>query len=473
MGTNSRFNQQDEETPFLLPNYNEILEGPFNPLIYQKLPLAMQGLFTPIANQKERDILLLGMLTVLSGCMPNVTGHYDRKWIYPNLYTFIEAPAGAGKGVLSWARLIGTPVHKQLCEETKIAREQYELLRKENSKQKNAEIQFLKEPPTKMLFIPVNNSASSIVQTLTENEGSGILFSTEADTLANSLAQDWGNFSDVLRCAFHHEPIDLQRRLNREYLSIEEPKLSVLLTGTKGQLLRLIPNTENGLFSRFMYYSFPVVPHFRNVFDQKGTDPGQAFKTMGHTVLEMYNYLKALPQPIQLYLVEEDRKYFFEQFTNITRFTYKDSGPQILATVHRLGLITFRMAMIFSIYRHFSNPKREELTFLKIHKNDFDIATELTYHILYHSTLLVSEMKDGSKQILQQSKLMSFYNKLPDNFTKTEATQIAITLNISNATLGRYLINPHFERTGQGKYRKILINQGGEQMSSEQMSKIT
>ena len=64
--------------------------------------------------------------------------------------------------------------------------------------------------PLKMLFIPVNNSASYIVQTLSENDGSGILFSTEADTLANSLSQDWGNFSDVLRCAFHHEPIELQ-----------------------------------------------------------------------------------------------------------------------------------------------------------------------------------------------------------------------------------------------------------------------
>jgi len=108
-------------------------------------------------------------------------------------------------------------------------------------------------PEQKLLFIPANNSASSFIQTLSQNDEMGILFSTEADTLANSLAQDWGNFSDILRCSFHHETVEMQRKTNKEYVVVDQPRLSVLLTGTNGQFNRLIPDTENGLFSRFMY----------------------------------------------------------------------------------------------------------------------------------------------------------------------------------------------------------------------------
>jgi hypothetical protein len=353
-----------------------------------------------------------------------------------------------------------------LCEETRIAREQYELQKREKAKQKDTDETLLKEPPLKMLFIPTNNSASSMVQTLVENEGAGILFSTEADTLANSLAQDWGNFSDVLRCAFHHEPIDLQRRLNREYLSVADPRLSVLLTGTHGQLLRLIPNTENGLFSRFMYYSFPAVPHFRNVFHRGGADPGNAFKALGEIVLEMYLHLKALEAPLQLYLKEEEGSKFVTLFQNITQVTYKESGTPILGTVHRLGLISFRVAMVLTTFRYFTYPDRKEQLLVKIHPNDFAVAIDLTLNLLYHASILVADMKDGSKQVMKQSKMMALYNKLPEKFNKTEATNIAKSLGISNSTLSRYLVNHHFERMGQGKYRKVSMEQPHEQMTN-------
>ena len=287
-----KHNTLAEEVLFLLPGYQDQLRSTLSNSIYDNLPEPLRDLFTTIDNPYERDILLLGTLTVLSGCMPNVIGFYDRKWVSPNLYTFIEAPAGSGKGVLSWTRLVGMEIHKMLLEETTLAKKEFEELKREKIKLKDADVSALKEPPYKLLFVPANNSASSVVQTLSENDGAGILFSTEADTLANALAQDWGNFSDVLRAAFHHEPVEMQRRQNREHFSVERPRLSVLLTGTRGQVIRLIPDTENGLFSRFMFYSFPAVPTFRNVFDHSGTDPGQTFRKVGQMVKEMYLFLQ-------------------------------------------------------------------------------------------------------------------------------------------------------------------------------------
>ena len=40
------------------------------------------------------------------------------------------------------------------------------------------------KPLEKMLIIPANNSATGVFQLLSENEGSGLLFETEGDTLA-------------------------------------------------------------------------------------------------------------------------------------------------------------------------------------------------------------------------------------------------------------------------------------------------
>ncbi|MCA6516889.1 MAG: DUF3987 domain-containing protein [Chitinophagaceae bacterium] len=464
-------NRQEEEVPFILPQYQDSLRATFPENLYKHLPPLLRELFEGIDNSYERDILLLGVLTVMSGCMPNVMGYYDRKWIYPNLYTFIEAPAGSGKGVLSWARLVGMPIHKMLLEETQLARQQFEELKREKAKQKESDGQVMKEPPYKLLFIPGNNSASSVVQTLSENDGAGILFCTEADTLANSLAQDWGNFSDVLRGAFHHEPVEMQRRQNREHFSVEHPRLSVLLTGTKGQVFRLIPNTENGLFSRFMFYSFPAVPLFRNVFERNGTDPGQRFRDVGQVILEMYRYLTDKQEPMPIYYRKEQQEHFMTLYKSITEVAFKGSGTPILATVHRLGLITFRISMVLSMFRYFTHPNKQQTADIKIAKIDFDIAQEICLTLLYHANVLIADMKDGSKMIQNQVKYERLYEDLPEEFTLGMAIQISSKINLSVSSVRRYLLNGRFEKVGQGKYRKLLKKVEGEQMNNEQMNK--
>ena len=40
----------------------------------------------------------------------------------------------------------------------------------------------------------------------------------------------------------------------------------MLLSGTPGQVKKLIPDAENGLFSRFMYCHLPMKPQWNDVF---------------------------------------------------------------------------------------------------------------------------------------------------------------------------------------------------------------
>ena len=81
-------------------------------------------------------------------------------------------------------------------------------------------------------------------------------FESEADTLGVMMDKEWANFSDSLRKAFHHETISYLRKTNNEHIQIENPRLSILLSGTKSQLHKLIPDVENGLLSRFIFYIY-------------------------------------------------------------------------------------------------------------------------------------------------------------------------------------------------------------------------
>lgn len=79
-----------------------------------------------LANSPEdADLLLLGSLTALSACLPNISGIYDGREVFPNLFLFVTAQASAGKGRLSLCRHLVEPIHKQLREQYAVAMEQY------------------------------------------------------------------------------------------------------------------------------------------------------------------------------------------------------------------------------------------------------------------------------------------------------------------------------------------------------------
>lgn len=122
------------------------------------------------------------------------------------------------------------------------------------------------EPPLRTLIVPANSSASAFLRIAKDNDGIILLFETEGDTLSQTLKSDYGNYSDVLRKAFHHEVLSMSRCKDREMSEVEQPRISVVLAGTPGQVNRLISNEEDGLLSRFCFYALPFKRGIRNVF---------------------------------------------------------------------------------------------------------------------------------------------------------------------------------------------------------------
>jgi len=86
--------------------------------------------------------------------------------------------------------------------------------------------------------------------------------------MGNALKQDWGSYSDLLRNAFHHKEYTYSTKINEKFIESNNPKLSAALAGTPGQGEGLIKSTEDGLFSRFIFYSFRSEPEWRDAGEQ-------------------------------------------------------------------------------------------------------------------------------------------------------------------------------------------------------------
>lgn len=433
---------------------NEIECIPFDAEIYANLPNCLSDILCVAQSPQEKDILLIGALTVISACLPNIYGVYDGKIVYPHLYSFIDAPAGSGKGVLNHLRTLGSRIHNEKVNHSREEIKRFEYKRLKTSKSSITEAEYLRPPKQEYLFIPPNISSSSFVDALSDNKHGGILFTTEADTLSNALSQDWGNFSDILRCAFHHEPVEMQRRTNRLYMSVEQPKLSVLLSGTKDQLNRLIPSTENGLFSRFMFYSFSGTREFRNVFSQNSINTLSTMCNLGDSLYHLYQRLQAHGKPVELLMPQLQQEDFTRQFSTQLQQNYETYGDQIQATIYRLGLIAFRISMVLSCLRWFIDQKDS------IHKGVLDnldtkTAQNMTKLLLNNSINHIEDMSSNGTSNNMSSKIISFKNLLPDSFSRGHAESIASKLGISNSTCARYLKSHHFEKLTHGKYAKV------------------
>lgn len=79
---------------------------------------------------------------------------------------------------------------------------------------------------------------------------------TEMETVLSMFSQDFGKYNDVLNKSYHHEPVGSSTKSSGSFM-VKRPNLALLLSGTPAMLPRLIPSTENGLFSRILMYRIP------------------------------------------------------------------------------------------------------------------------------------------------------------------------------------------------------------------------
>jgi hypothetical protein len=405
--------------------------------IYNQLPEILRESTNMFRDAVEKDVFLIGAITVISGCLPNIEGIYFDEPISAHLYAFITAPAGSGKGKLKWAKYFGMKIHKTMVEQSNHEKEEYERdLEDYNNLTKNQRqgVERPREPKRRMFYIPANSSASAFIQALSDNDFKGIIFETEADTLAGTLKQDWGNFSDVLRKAFHHESTNMFRRKDNEYIEVEDPHLAIVLSGTPKQVHNIMPDVENGLFSRFLYYAFEDYSDFKNPFiSHQPVNYTDFFEEKGKEMDELYQSLINQPAPIRFEFTEEQGELFTEKFNNLYKRNRMLLGNDFNANSRRLGLITFRVAMILSTLRiledgDYSNP-------LVCNETDFQTAIEIAFALEKHAIAVFQNLPNNNLKGIK----LKFFQALPDQFNRQEYLGVAKELDLKDKTAEKYI----------------------------------
>ena len=407
--------------------------------IYDTLPLFLKDCIKPATTNEERDILLLGTLTTLSACLPTIYGIYDGKKVMANLYLFVTAPASAGKGRLTQCKQLVQPIHKLKREQSTLMKKEFEasLVSYNLEKGKNPNAEKPAKPPERMLFIPANNSTTGVFQLLFDNNGEGLIFETEGDTLAQAFKSDYGNYSDGFRKAFHHETISYYRRTDREYVDIDNPCLSTVLSGTPKQVSALIPNAENGLFSRFMFYYMNITPIWKNVFEiqsENGLD--DYYNALGLQFLEFYKALNNNPR-IQITLSQNQQIQFNAFFSKIQTKYLNVQTDDYLATVRRMGLIAFRLMMLITTLRIMEDGDCS--TIRECEDIDFQNVLDLVAILTQHSSKVFNDLPAETPVATRTNRKEKFLEMLTETFTTADYLAIAERLTIPHKTAEGYI----------------------------------
>lgn len=422
--------------------------------VYASLPRLLAEVCSYALSEADKGMLLLGSLTVLSSCLTQVSGIYGQRQVYPNLYLFVSARASAGKGRLTLCRHLVDVVHADLRRRNRAEWEEYRRTRAlyERNKRKEGGEEPA-PPPVRMLFIPANSSSTALFQTLNDNEGQALMFETEGDTLTTTFRSEHGNYSDGLRKAFHHEPITYNRRKDREYVEISSPRLSVLLSGTPRQIGALIPDAENGLFSRFLFYNLPLNPVWNDVFASAGGDTlDSRFLSLGGRFFRFYTRLRQAG-PLCFSLTEEQRREFNRFFDGLQQKGLEEKGPDMLSSVRRLGLNAFRICMVLSALRLMDYEGDAPLPArLGCRDDDFRAALALSRVLLAHTEAAYDSLSAAPaapapatsaatevKANRIEQRRQAFFEALPDRFGRSGYLAVAAALKIPGRTADRYI----------------------------------
>lgn len=415
------------------------------------LPPLLREIAEMQPDAESQDKMLLGSLTCLSGAMPNVYGVYDKRKVQTPFYTIIDAPASADKGMLNACQRLLEPIEKDIEHHCEIEQAEYQrLLAEYMAKDRNtrAALPAPEKPPYRSLWIPANSSATACYQALADNYDWGVTFESEADTLSASLKSDYGDFSDGLRKAFHHEMITYNRRKDNEHVKIYRPRWAVLLTCTPKQILTLLPSVENGLGSRFVFYNLRRRLFWRDVFEKSDKILDDQFLELGHRYKAIFDELAQRKEhPIEFLLSDEQRKEFNDFFEGLQLEQVGLYGDDLIAFVRRLGLVCFRIAMIITVLRHegcqpMFNPLSQSLV---CNDEDFQTAKTIVNCLINHTAHVYTNLvkhddnaaTNNHLQLSAQEQLL--YKALDKHFSTADCRTTAQQLNIPWKTAERYL----------------------------------
>ena len=435
--------------------------------LFDRLPDFLKRGLTHVRNKRERDILLLSMITNISGCLPGVRMNYGGMVYSADLYLVALAGSGRGKGVMQLAAILPAAIQEYYDElNRKDEREYRQKLLKWNLEERLAAQekrvpdldQCPEMPVERILKVAPNISKSQLILALEAGGAVGLVMNaSELDMISSAMHQEYGKHDDVMRAASQHEEVSSYFKTDHRLVVVSDPHLALCASGTPAQLHKFISSLENGMYSRVAFYVGQA--HW----EYKSANPGKArldmrayFKGMGEELLRMFIFLSG--SPTEVVFTEEQWKEHTERFRTYLREVVAEDDDSPGAIVLRHGLMMSRIAMVLTALRK-CEPQWNTSEW-KCSDEDFHTAMQIVDVLLEHSLLLSTSMDDTAGRIRPVKaffKLRPVLKKMPREFTYSELMAAANEAGLPTASVKRYLLRLVYyqivEKEG-GKYRK-------------------
>ena len=435
--------------------------------LFDRLPDFLKRGLTHVRNKRERDILLLSMITNISGCLPGVRMNYGGMVYSADLYLVALAGSGRGRGVMQLAAILPAAIQEYYDElNRKDEREYRQKLLKWNLEERLAAQekrvpdldQCPEMPVERILKVAPNISKSQLILALEAGGAVGLVMNaSELDMISSAMHQEYGKHDDVMRAASQHEEVSSYFKTDHRLVVVSDPHLALCASGTPAQLHKFISSLENGMYSRVAFYVGQA--HW----EYKSANPGKArldmrayFKGMGEELLRMFIFLSG--SPTEVVFTEEQWKEHTERFRTYLREVVAEDDDSPGAIVLRHGLMMSRIAMVLTALRK-CEPQWNTSEW-KCSDEDFHTAMQIVDVLLEHSLLLSTSMDDTAGRIRPVKaffKLRPVLKKMPREFTYSELMAAANEAGLPTASVKRYLLRLVYYQIVEkedGKYRK-------------------
>ena len=435
--------------------------------LFDRLPDFLKRGLTHVRNKRERDILLLSMITNISGCLPGVRMNYGGMVYSADLYLVALAGSGRGKGVMQLAAILPAAIQEYYDElNRKDEREYRQKLLKWNLEERLAAQekrvpdldQCPEMPVERILKVAPNISKSQLILALEAGGAVGLVMNaSELDMISSAMHQEYGKHDDVMRAASQHEEVSSYFKTDHRLVIVSDPHLALCASGTPAQLHKFISSLENGMYSRVAFYVGQAP------WEYKSANPGKVrldmrayFKGMGEELLRMFIFLSG--SSTEVIFTEEQWKEHTERFRTYLREVVAEDDDSPGAIVLRHGLMMSRIAMVLTALRK-CEPQWNTSEW-KCSDEDFRTAMQIVDVLLEHSLLLSTSMDDTAGRIRPVKaffKLRPILRTMPREFTYSELMAAANEAGLPTASVKRYLLRLVYYQIVEkedGKYRK-------------------
>jgi len=427
-------------------------------------PRVIASVANAMHTNDEKLMSIYGSTAISSALIPYVSLNYHNKKNFTQIYVAAVKPPGAGKGKLSLLARCVIKINSELIETNKILSKKYytdlKIYEIKMKKHDGGELIPPEKPKLKLLLLSGNTTSSMLIQQFDDNDGAMALmiFETEIDGLTNMMSNKkfGGDNSTVFRKSYHNEPITQMRKGNLESLSANDPKLSIFITGTPSQLSGLFKSNDDGLFSRFTFFTSYSEDTWTDVKPCDGCHPlDETFDKIGEMYYALYHHMKN--KQIEVKFTDAQ----WDLLNNIGVNWHKDAneagGENATSIAKRHVNMIARCATNYTALRAFEEKNEAEIIYCS--DQDF-INAKWLIELSFFKALEIFKTLPGENTT--NIKDEEFFELLPSSFKTAELAPLQAKLKVSEKTIERKLrkfveskklINPK-----RGYYEKIEVS---------------